>query len=90
MIQANRKRAFLFLITIVGAADYSPKAVPIAELWGPDATPKNCFEVLPAFGSVENGVDVSDWALLQDTSILSFDHEIVSFKRCFPYNSEKL
>lgn len=71
-------------------AEYDKKAIPIKELWGLDAVPKNCYEVLPAYGTVENGFSVSDWTALQNTSIMSLDHQIFRFKRCFPYNKEEL
>lgn len=63
-------------------------AQTIAELYGDQATPKNCFEVVEAIGSRLNGQKVSDWNQLQDISVLSFEHSITSFKRCYPYRSE--
>jgi hypothetical protein len=63
----------------------------IEEQWGDQAVPKNCFEVLPAYGSIRNGIKTSNWAQVQDIKNMSFSHRITSFKRCFPYNNpEKL
>ena len=62
----------------------------VAEVWGDEAVPKNCFEVIPAVGSIENGQKASDWNQLQNTSIISFEHRITDFKRCFPFRSNEL
>ena len=84
------KSALLISIVSATESEYDPQAVPIAQLWGPDAQPKNCFELQPAYGSIEDGQVVSDLPELQNIDIISLDHEIVSFKRCFPYNESKL
>ena len=81
-------------LSFVAAAllvDQAWTAQTIEEQWGDLAVPKNCFEVLPSYGSIKNGQQISDFPQLQDTKKMSFSHRITGFKRCFPYNSsEKL
>ena len=89
---ARRLLLFTTLLAYQGAkAEFSERAVPIAELWGSEATPTNCFKVLPAYGSERNGVQsVSDYLRLQDINTLSLDHRISAVRRCYPFNSEEL
>ena len=62
----------------------------ISEQWGTDSQPKNCFEVLPAFGLAQSGTRVSDWNQLVNIDKMSFEHRISGFKRCFPWRDNKL
>ena len=52
----------LAVTTYLAALGQSAKTV--AEVWGEEAVPKNCFEVIPAVGSVENGQKESNWIQL--------------------------
>ena len=73
------------LIILASMVLSAQSALTVKEVWGEEAVPKNCFEVIPAVGSLENGQRVSDWNQLQDIERLSFEHRITAFKRCFPY-----
>ena len=77
-------------LTVALVSAVAQGSLTIEEQWGTEAVPKNCFEVLPSYGSIKSGQKVSDWAQLQDTSKMSFAYRITSFKRCYPFNENRL